>query len=104
MCSVIASIVSSFDGKPIDLENIVKANCSVLLIADCTLSSRFAVFIKPLHRESHPDSFELEVHIDDLVLWYTPHMNGKDFIRLQNSTGFEVSSLITPFGETVELR
>lgn len=104
MCSVVSSTVNTFDDKSINLENKIKSNCSVLLVADCTIRSRFAVFIKPVKRDCCSESFVLEVHIDDNVIWYSPQNDGQDFIRLENSTEVEVTSKITPLGEDVELR
>lgn len=104
MCSVISTVVSTFDDKTINLEDKIKSNCSVLLVADCSTASRFAVFVKPLKRECYSDSFALEIHIDDHVIKYTPRIDGKDYVQLKNSTEIEVTSLITPLGEDVELR
>lgn len=104
MCSVVSSTVNSFDDKTISLDDTIKPNCSVLLVADCTGTSRFAVFVKPVKRESYSDAFEIEVNIDDHVIKYITRTDGKDFVQLENSTEIEVTSLITPLGEDVELR
>lgn len=104
MCSLVSSTVNTFDDKPISLENQTQSNCSVLLVADCTRTSRFAVFATPSNQGSNSESFALEIHIDDEVIWYTPQKSGKDFIRLQNSTEIEVTALITPLGEEIDLR
>lgn len=104
MCSVVSSTVNTFDLMTIALEDKITPNCSVLLVADCTIASRFAVFVKPLKRECYPDSFALEINIDDQVIKYTPRVDGKDYVQLKNSTEIEVTSLITPLGEDVDLR
>lgn len=104
MCSLISSTVNTFDDKPVPLEYKIQSNCSVILLADCTRSSRFAVFTKPFNQELNSESFEIEIHIDDNVIWYKPRNDGKDFIRLENSTEVEVTSVITPFGEDIDLR
>lgn len=101
MCSVMSSTINTFDHKSLNMENQIKSNCSVLLVADCTISSRFAVFVKPV---DDLKSFVLEVHIDDNVIWYSPQNDGNDFIRLQNLTEIAVTSKITPLGEEFELR
>lgn len=104
MCSLISSTVNTFDDKPIVIENDTKPNCSVLLVADCSISSRFAVFVTPVKVNSEVDSFTLEMHVDDQVVWYTPRKHGSDFIRLVNSTEVEVTTLVNPLGREVELR
>lgn len=104
MCSIISSTVSTFDDKPVKLEMNIESNCSVLLVADCSIKSRFALFVKPIKGESNETSFELELHVDDQVIWYTPNSNGKDFIRLNDSTQIEVDTLITPLGNEFDFR
>lgn len=104
MCSLIASTVNTFDDKSIPLKNKIQSNCSVLLVADCTRTSRFAVFTKPNNQEFNSEPIEIEIHIDDNVIWYKPRNDGKDFIRLENSTEVEITSVITPFGEDIDLR
>lgn len=105
MCTLISSSVNTFDDKPIELQKILVSNCSVLLVADCSVQSRFALFVRPIKNETnHTTNFELELHVDDNVVWYTPHISGNDFIRLQDSTQIEVTTLVTPLGDDVELR
>lgn len=101
MCSVIATTVSTFDDKPVELTNYIKPNCSVLLVADCSITSRFALFVKP----TALNSFALELHIDDHVITYEPQLNRtSDTIRLQNSTVIEVMPSIRPFGDSADLK
>lgn len=104
MCSLISSTVNTFDDKPIAIENDTKPNCSVLLVADCSIASRFAVFVTPIKDNEEVDSFALEMHVDDQVVWYTPNKHGNDFIRLENSTEVEITTLVNPLGREVELR
>lgn len=101
MCSVISTTVSTFDDKPVVLTNYTKPNCSVLLVADCSIASRFALFVKP----TSFNSFALELHIDDHVITYEPQLNRtSDTIRLQNSTVIEVLPSIRPFGDAADLK
>lgn len=104
MCSLVASTVNTFDDKTIVLEKFIKPNCSVLLVADCSISSRFAVFVTPVKDDSDTEAFALELHIDDRVVRYSPRKEGNDFIRMDDSTEIEVTSLINPLGEDVEFR
>lgn len=100
MCSVVSTTVSTFDDKPISLTDYIKPNCSVLLVADCSIDSRFALFITP----TATNAFSLELHIDDHVINYEPQLNGKDAIRLQNSTVIDVTQSIRPFGDSIDLK
>lgn len=100
MCSVVSTTVSTFDDKPISLTNYTKPNCSVLLVADCSIDSRFALFVTPMAA----NAFALELHIDDHVIKYEPQVNGTDTIRLQNSTVIEVTPSTKPFGDNVDLK
>ena len=104
MCSIVSAEVNTFDDIIIALDDKIKPNCSVLLVADCSIASRFGVLVKPVKCESCSDSFEIEVYIDDHVVTYKPRIDGKDFVQSNNSTEIEVTSLITPLGENVELR
>lgn len=103
MCSMVSSTVNTFDDIIVNLENKIKSNCSVLLVADCTISSRFAVFVESIESDDNLQSFELEVHVDDHVIWYSPRKDEKDYIRLWNSTEVEVTSLMWNWGDDVEL-
>lgn len=100
MCSVVSATVSTFDDKPILLTDYTKPNCSVLLVADCSIDSRFALFVTP----TATNAFALELHIDDNVISYEPQQNGKDSIRLQNSTVIEVTPSTRPFGDSIDLK
>lgn len=104
MCSLISSTVNTFDDKVIPMANIIQPNCSVLLVADCSAASRFAIFVTPIQDESETKSFTLELHIDDQIVWYTPRKDGNDFIRLENSNEVEVKLLVHPLGENIEFR
>lgn len=100
MCSIIAPTLSSFDDLTISLENYTKANCTVLLIADCSIASTFAVFITP-SKQTGIES--LQVHIGGEVVTYSTQKNGIDFVQLKNQTEIEVTP-IRPLGESVNLR
>lgn len=104
MCSVISSAVDTFDDKVIDLSRSIQSNCSVLLVADCSNTSRFAIFAEPHKVDGDIESFALEMHIDDHIVRYSPNSNGRDFIQLEDSTEIEVNSLINPLGDAVEFR
>lgn len=104
MCSVVSTDVNTFDDKTISLNDKINPNCSVLLVADCSIASRFGVFLKPVKNQGYPDSFTIEINIDEHVIKYTPRVDGKDFIQLKNTSEIEVTSLIRPLGDGVELR
>lgn len=50
MCSVIGNQLSSFNGEHIDLASITSINssCPVLMLAECSPQSNFAVFVSKL--------------------------------------------------------
>lgn len=100
MCSVVSTTVSTFDDKPIQLSNYTKPNCSVLLVADCSMASHFALFITP----TATAQFKLELHVDEHVITYEPQVDGSDAIRLQNDTVVEVNASVRPFGDAVDLK
>lgn len=100
MCSIISPILSTFDDKPISLENYTKSNCSVLLVADCSSAARFALFVKP----SNGNGYSLQLYIGDNVVSYAPRANGLDMIQLKNSTEVPVQTMIQPLGESIDLR
>lgn len=102
MCSVVSTTVSTFDDKLVSLANYTKPNCSVLLVADCSITSRFALFISPM--ETNSQTFQLELHVDDNIIYYSPRIDDKDFIRLANATEIEITSITQPFGHDVDLR
>lgn len=104
MCSLIASTVNTFDNKAIVLEKIIKPNCSVLLVADCSISPRFAVFVTPVRNSSDTETLDLEFHIDDRIVRYSPSANGNDSIRMEDSSEIEITTLINPLGDEVEFR
>lgn len=104
MCSIISSSVDTFDDKVIDLEKSIQSNCSVLLVADCSSASRFAIFATPRKVDGNIESFALEMHIDDHIVKYSPNNNGHDVIHLEDSTDVEVESLINPLGDGIEFR
>lgn len=104
MCSMISSTVDTFDDKVINLDESIKTNCSVLLVADCSTASRFAIFATPHKIDSVIKSFTLELHVDAHTVKYSPSNNEHDFIRLEDSTEIEVNSLINPLGGGIEFR
>lgn len=101
MCSIIAPILSTFDDLTISLEKYTKPNCTVLLVADCSIASYFAVFVTP-SKQSGIQS--LQVHIDGHVITYPSQRNGIDYVQLKNQTEIEVTSMVYPLGESVNLR
>lgn len=101
---MISSTVNTFDGKVINLEKSIQSNCSVLLVADCSSASRFAIFAAPHKIDVDVESFVLEIHIDDHIVRYTPSNNGRDFVHLEDSNDIEVKSLINPLGDAIEFR
>ena len=104
MCSVISSTVDTFDDKVINLEKYMQANCSVLLVADCSTTSRFAIFATPHKIDDNVESFTLELHVNDHIVRYSPNYNGHDFIHLEDLTEMEVKSPINPLGDGIEFR
>ncbi|EDV43546.1 uncharacterized protein Dana_GF16474 [Drosophila ananassae] len=63
-CSVINGIVNSFDDYLINLEEIaVRANCSTLLVADCSPLPQLAVFLTPSKTPDNATNYGLRVHI-----------------------------------------
>lgn len=104
MCSLVSSTVNTFDEKSIALESDMHPNCSVLFVADCSIQSRFAVFVNPVKGALNQSTFEIELHVDDHVIWYIPRSDDKDIIRLSDSTDIEVKTLTTPLGDAVDLR
>lgn len=104
MCSLISSTVNTFDDKLVQLENSTESNCSLLLLADCSIKSRFALFVRPMKSETNQTSFELELHVDDHVIRYAPRSDGTDFIRLNDSAQIEVTTLVMPLGADVDLK
>lgn len=101
MCSIIAPTLSSFDDLTISLENYSKPNCTVLLVADCSMASKFAFFITP---SKHSGIESLQVHIDDDVVTYSTNENGIDFVQLKNQTEIKVTSMVRLLGEGGNLR
>lgn len=101
---MISSTVDTFDDKVIDLSKSMQSNCSVLLVADCSSTSRFAIFATPHKIDGEFESFALEMHIDDHIVRYSPSSNGRDFIQLENSTDVEVKSFINPLGDGIDFR
>lgn len=79
-------------------------NCSVLLVADCSVAARFAIFVSPIKHENDIETFVLEVHIDDRIVKYIPYENGNDFIQFEDSSKMSITSQIYPFGENIEFR
>lgn len=104
MCSLISSTVNTFDDKVINLDTTIQSNCSVLLVADCSAASRFAIFAAPLKIIDDIQSYMLELHIDDHIVKYSPTIKGRDIIRLEDSTEIEVNSLVNPLGDAIEFR
>lgn len=108
MCSIVSGTISTFDNKPIQVANYTRPNCSVLMVADCSAASRFALFVIPSSQSSsdnnNENTYSLEIHIDDHVIWYSPRKDGTDFIRLKNLTEIQVSNLVQPLGDGVDLR
>lgn len=96
--------MDTFDDKVIDLEKSIQSNCSVLLVADCSSTSRFAMFATPHKTDGKIESFVLEMHIDDHIVSYVPNNNGRDFIHLEDSTDVEIESLTNPLGDGIEFR
>lgn len=101
MCSIIAPTLSTFDDLTISLENYTKPNCTVLLVADCSIASNFAVFVTP---SKHIGIESIQVHIDGDIVTYSTQKNGIDFVQLKNQTEIEVTSMVRPLGESVNLR
>lgn len=102
---MISSTVNTFDDKVINLEKSIQPNCSILLVADCSSASRFAIFAAPHKIDDDVESFALEMHIDDHIVRYSPSNNDRDFIHLEDSTDdVEVKSLINPLGDGIEFR
>lgn len=101
---MISSTVNTFDDEMIDLEKSIQANCSVLLVADCSNASRFAIFATPHKIDGNVESFTLELHVDDHIVKYSPNNNGHDLIHLEDSTEIEIESPINPLGDGIEFR
>lgn len=106
MCSLMTSTINTFDDKKIALEKFIQPNCSVLLVADCSTTSRFGIFVKPVKSENESDkeTMVLEIHIDDRKVKYSPRKDNRDFIQLEDLSQTEIISLMHPLGEDIEFR
>lgn len=105
MCSIIAGTVNTFDVNSINLTDYTKSNCSVLLAADCSVNSRFALFITPFQTANGKEAFNLTFHIDSDIISYTPRIDNKDFFRLNDEPEIEiVSETNSPLDDSAKFR
>lgn len=87
--------MSTLDDKSISLENYTKPNCSVLLVADCSFASKFALFVAPT-MENGIQTFSLQLHLGDDIVFYTPRKLENDLIQLKNGTEIVIETMIHP--------
>lgn len=96
MCSIIADTVNTFDDISISLVEHTMGNSSVLLLADCSMRPRFALFLNPKHTIDGKEIFTIELHVDNDVVTYAPRADHTDWISINGQLEVQIITEILP--------
>lgn len=96
MCSIVSGVVNTFDDISINLIDHSKGNLSVLLLADCSIRPRFALFVNPKQTIDGKEIFTIELHVDDDVVTYAPRADQSDWISVNGQLEIQVITEILP--------
>lgn len=88
-CNLIDNQLSTFSGTLVNVSLSENHECPTVLFADCTATSKFALFIT---RTRSTGTFTLKLHVGDMFVTYTPRADGKDILLINGKEEIEIVS------------